>query len=914
LGFLDTESNSSANTCSNPNIMPSAIAATRLSSDAGLIPWADAHGYQLPPHSGRILLAIVMLNLAVAAPVCVIAADAGATTAKFIEKTCLECHDGETPEGGLNLRQLPWKLDSAETRQRWVLIYDRIAKHEMPPDADNAPDAQRDTLLANLADSLHEADLAEVRAQGRGPMRRLNRGEYEQNVRHLLALPTLDVRDILPEDRAANHSNKSAATLDITRVQLNAYLDAADVALRQAVASGIQPRDRRKYRALATKMFPKAVSHAGRESAFYAKNSKMIPLTMRDLNKLRESNAHDEEVEFALFRSAAWPYYGYPNDFIAAESGEYQVRFFARAVRQGRDFRLLSAPDPQPMTFRARQPSEADVSGDVRATGGIIDVQSDGEVYETSVQLKSGETLEYSLLGLPVPFPITSHGGPLYYDFPPMPADGHPGIAFRWIEITGPIDSQNWPPESHRVLFGDLPIRETDEQSQLRIEVVSENPQQDASRLFRRFAEDAARREVPNSSLQVYEQLIYEKLDDGFAEAMLAGYKAFLCSGHFLFLREPEAESDHEAIASRLSHLLWNSRPDQNLRRRAEASQLRNPELLRAETDRLIDDARFERFVKNFTDYWLDLKELDRDAPDIRLYPEYRGDDYLIESMGWETRAFVMATIRENLPVTTLVDSDFVMVNDRLARHYELPRVSGSTPRKVTLPAGSFRGGLLTQAAMLKVTANGTTTSPILRGAWVMDRIFGDPPPPPPASVPAVEPDIRGAATIREILKAHAADPSCAGCHSRFDPVGLALENFDILGGWRERYRSLGRGDEITGIDRAGHKYSYRVAAAVDSNGTLHDGTVFKTIDDLKQILARDSRQLARNLLQRLVTYATGTPVRFSDRREIELILDECEPAGYRVRDLLHGVIQNRLFVGETALEPPSNAITGPAQ
>ena len=884
------------------NLSTRAIAAVARPLRAG--PVFLAHVLSHPPLVGPLVTGL-FLFLAVVVSVPAAAADAEATVARLIENTCVECHQGPSAEGGLNLKQLSWALDAAETRRQWVVIHDRIAQHEMPPDEDALPPAQRGTLLVTLAAALHEADLVEVRAEGRGPMRRLNRGEYEENLRHLLHLPTLDVRDILPEDRAADHSNKSAATLDVTRVQLEAYLDAADVALRQAVASGVQPRAPRKYRALATKMFPKAVSHAGRESSFYAKNSKMIPLTLADLNRIRKDDTHDEAVEFALFRSAAWPYYGYPPDFVAAEAGEYRVQFAARAVRQGRDFRLSASPDPQPMTFRARQPSQADVSGDVRATGGIIDVQPDGEVYETSVLLKAGETIEYSLLGLPVPFPITSHGGPLYYDFPPLPAEGHPGIAFRWIEISGPIDSETWPPESHRVLFGDLPIRPADDGSQLRIEVVSANPRQDARALLARFAADAARREVPREALQVYEQLIYEQLDRGFAEAMLAGYKAFLCSRHFLFLEEPEA-SNHRAIASRLSHLLWNSRPDRRLRGYAEVKQLRDPARLRAETDRLIEDARFERFIENFTDYWLDLRQLDRDAPDIRLYPEYRGDDYLIESMGWETRAFVLATFRENLPVTTFVDSEFVMVNDRLARHYELPKVRGSTPRKVLLGEMSPRGGLLTQAAILKVTANGTTTSPVLRGAWVMDRIFGEPPPPPPTGVPAVQPDIRGATTIREILLAHAADPTCAGCHSRFDPVGLALENFDILGGWRDRYRSLEKGDEITGIDRAGHKYAYRVAAEVDSSGELRDGTTFETIDDLKQILAKEPRQLARNLLQRFVTYATGTPVRFSDRREIEAILDECKPAGYRVRDLLHGVIGNRIFLGEPGLDPNS--------
>jgi hypothetical protein len=321
--------------------------------------------------------------------------------------------------------------------------------------------------------------------------------------------------------------------------------------------------------------------------------------------------------------------------------------------------------------------------------------------------------------------------------------------------------------------------------------------------------------------------------------------------------------------------------------------------VLREEAERLIDDPRFEAFVDNFADCWLDLKELRRDAPDIRLYPEYRGDDYLIESMEWETRAFVAAVFRENLPVSTLVNSDFVMINDRLARHYDLPKVQGSAIRKVMLPEGSPRGGIVTQAAVLKLTANGTTTSPVVRGVWVVDRILGDPPPPPPPGVPAVEPDIRGATTIREILRAHTADKTCAGCHTRFDPIGHGLENFDVMGAWRDRYRSLVKGDEITGVDRAGHKYSYRVASAVDPSGRLRDGRTFQDVFELKGVLASEPRKIARNLLHRFVAYSTGTPVRFSDRRELEAILDECQPNGYRVRDLILGLVRNRIFVGE---------------
>jgi hypothetical protein len=821
---------------------------------------------------------------------------------EFVSTHCLECHRGELAESGLDLSRVPFDLQAGQGRLLWVKIYDRIDSGEMPPDKGAIEAEVRQQFLARLQEALHVADYAEVQLAGRGSMRRLNRREFELNLRELLHLPDLDVKDMLPEDREGERFNKTAETLDVTRVQLAAYLDATGVAVRQAVASGTKPVQAKRYHALATNMFPKAIDHAGRESTFYAKDSRMVPLTAGDLAKLRKEDRHDPEMEVAIFRSASWPYYGYPEGFLAEHEGRYRVRFFARAVRQVRDFRLLPAFEPVPMTFRARQPSKADVSGDVRAVGGLLDIQPEGQVYETSVLLSQGETFEYSLLGLPVPFPITSHGGPLYYDFPPMPEAGHPGVAFSWLEITGPVPPSTWPPESHRALFGDLRLEDcTDGNSDLPVEVLSTNPASDARRLLRDFAQRAARRPVSETALKPYERLIDSELEGGasFTEAMLAGYQAFLCSSHFLFLHEPGGAADQYDIAARLSHFLWNSRPDATLLELAEHGELRNQEVLRAQIDRMIADERIDNCVDNFTDYWLDLKNIQRDLPDLRLYPEYRSDDYLIQSMERETQAFFRALLRENLPVTTLVDADFVWINDRLAKHYELPPVIGSAIRKVSIPSDNPRGGLLTQAAILKVTANGTTTSPITRGAWIVDRILGDPPPPPPDKVPAIEPDLRGATTIREQLAQHARAAECAGCHARFDPVGFALENFDVLGGWRDRYRSLEKGDEITGIDRAGHRYSYRVANSIDAAGQLRSGESFQDIVELKRLLRTQARQLARNLLQRFTIYATGTPVRFSDRREIEAILNRRAADDYCVGDLLKDFVASPIFLNE---------------
>ncbi|HIE99826.1 MAG TPA: DUF1592 domain-containing protein [Fuerstia sp.] len=828
---------------------------------------------------------------------------------------CFDCHNEETSEGGLNLDSLSFELSDRNIRKRWVRIHDRIVQGEMPPDRDGLPVDQRTSLVMTLATSLHAADGKEVAATGRGPMRRLNRDEYQQNLRDVLALPTLDIRDMLPEDREGHRFNKTTDTLDISRVQLTAYLEAAEAALLKAMASGIEAPASSTYRAVGRRLFSQTATFGNREAMFFARDSKAI-----DSEQLAES-PDDETIEMALFRSAHWPYYGYPQGFVARLPGEYRVRFSARAVVQLPGFELAPATLPVPMTFRARKPSGADVSGDVRATGGLMDIQPDRADYETTVHLREGETFEYSLLGLPVPLARNVDGGPPTYRYPPFPDEGQPGVAFQWLEIEGPLSPAAWPPPSHRVLFGDLPICAVENDSGLSVGVVSEKPQQDVRRLMRRFVDRAARQPVADDTLQTFVRLISSRLEQGrpFAEAMLAGYKAFLCSGHVLYLHEPLSlhnersvhgphSNIHYAIASRLSHFLTNTRPDPRLMDSAEASQLRDVDVLSQETNRLIEGAGFERFVRNFTDYWLNLRQIHRDEPDVRLYPEYRFDAYLVESMERETREFFTAMVRENLPVSVLIDTDFAYVNDRLAQHYQLPPVSGSALQKVILPADSPYGGLLTQAAILKVTANGTTTSPVVRGAWIMERLIGQPPPPPPASVPAVEPDIRGAKTIRELLDLHTKSESCANCHARFDPVGLALENFDILGGWRTRYRSLGQGEKVTGIDRAGHDFEYTLSSSVDASGTLRDGRRFRNLHELKKLLSADPRQLAQNLLQQFTVYATGTPVRFSDRAEIDRILDVLATNGYRTGDLLRAMVQSRIFLGPVEHESVSNA------
>jgi hypothetical protein len=258
-----------------------------------------------------------------------------------------------------------------------------------------------------------------------------------------------------------------------------------------------------------------------------------------------------------------------------------------------------------------------------------------------------------------------------------------------------------------------------------------------------------------------------------------------------------------------------------------------------------------------------------------------------------EALLFFDEVLKNDLSLTNFVASDFTMLNGRLARHYGIPGVTGQEFTKVKLPPGSHRGGVLTMAAVLKVTANGTTTSPILRGAWVLDRILGTPPPKPTVDVEAVEPDIRGAKTIREQLAKHRALAECAGCHKKIDPPGFALESFDVIGGWRDYYRSVGKGEPAV---VNGRTMRYKKGPAVDPADELPDGSKFANVDEFKRLLLKDRDQLARALTEKLLTYATGAAPAKSDRAEIDAIVGKVRDREYGFRSLVHEVVRSKVF------------------
>jgi hypothetical protein len=298
----------------------------------------------------------------------------------------------------------------------------------------------------------------------------------------------------------------------------------------------------------------------------------------------------------------------------------------------------------------------------------------------------------------------------------------------------------------------------------------------------------------------------------------------------------------------------------------------------------MLNDARSETFVSEFTDQWLMLHEIDSTTPDGDLYPEY--DDVLHHTLVQESHAFVNELIAHNLPVKNVVDSDFTFVNSRLARHYNIAWPGGNGIQRVKLDPSHRRGGVITHASVLKVTANGTTTSPIVRGVWMLEKIMGQHVPPPPANVPAVEPDIRGATTIRDELEKHKELDSCAACHVKTDPPGFALETYDVIGGWRENYRAIS--------DTRNKKWIEGLP--VDASHEFVSGEAFDDIDGMKMILVQHPDRIARSLAMHLTTYSTGAAPTFADRQTLDAIVAATKSSNYGVRSLVHEVIQSPLF------------------
>jgi mono/diheme cytochrome c family protein len=840
----------------------------------------------------------------------------------FLEKHCHACHDANQQTGGLNLADLKLDLANQDNFERWVKIHDRIESGEMPPKKRARPAADEQAgALASLRQSLVQAEKARLDSEGRTAVRRLTRAEYENTIRDLFDMPGIALQGNLPADGSAHGFDKNNEALDISHVNMAKYVEAADHVLDLAIATRPNAPTVQKRRI--------SLANRGGFIAHILMNGDGVLLKDKkpdpafppageqphiDLGAHERIGTFDSGSSVGLFRHEDESVSPYFIEHVTVYPGLYRVRTSLWSFGWDKG-QVLPARGTE-----AARLSVVQLTGDGRGGQhpsyvlGYYDAPSlTSKEHELVTWLNHNELIGFNTASLA---PIAN-----YNRKGRAMAFMGPGIACDWLDIEGPLHDV-WPPRSHRLLFGDLPLVEFKAadrpgvraplRKQVRqlgparnrpdpanglFTVQSHEPLVDAERLLADFLPKAFRRPVDRQVCQQYVAKAAERLKAGdcFETAMRWAYRAALCSPDFLYLVEPIGRLDDHALACRLSYLFWNSKPDEQLTKLAGAGKLHEPAVMRGEVERLLKDARSQRFVEDFLGQWLKLRQIAANDPDRKLYPEF--SPYLQDSMVAETRAYFRELLDKNLDATHVVRSDFVMINEKLAKHYGIAGVSGASIRRVELPKSCPRGGFLTQAAVLKVTANGTTTSPVPRGAFVMARILGQPPDPPPPNIPAVEPDVRGASTIREQLDKHRSNASCASCHAKIDPPGFALESFDVIGGFRTRYRSIGDGDKAErGAIDPFIGISFKLGPAVDASGALADGRKFSGITEMQALLASNPERLLNNLARQFAVYSTGRAVAFGDRDEIASIVAKTQKNGGGIRTLLHELVQSALF------------------
>ncbi len=872
--------------------------------------------------------------------------------APFFTKHCTECHDADSKKGGLDLTTLPPATSSAENFARWVKVHDHIASGDMPPQKKTRPaPADVQAITRSLSDTLIAAERTRLAGEPRTGVRRLTRAEYESTVRDLFAMPGIRLQDLLPADGSAHGFDKNSDALDISHVNLAKYVEAADHTLNVAIATQPEaPKAELLRLSLAGNYGPNLMLMSG--DAVLLRDKKLDPLVPPAGEYPHAGHGQHEQLglfsrmsSVGVFRheDESWnPYYQH---FATLYPGRYKVRasFWSMTWDKGQ---ILPARGVEAARLSIVQFNENGRGGGHPSTvlGYYAAPSIESQVHEETVWLNYKESFGFNTASLA---PVVLYRVGTWGQKDRTMGFTGPCIVNDWLEVEGPLHDV-WPPRSHRALFGDLPLTEfkaaehkdvrPPPRSPLRQEIIgarnkpekvaglwtpqSTQPLVDADRLLARFLPKAFRRPVAAEVRKEYVAKVEARLQAGdcFETAMRWAYRAALCSPDFLYLVEPSAGdtpvpqsqasksavtkpstgdksvslTDH-ALATRLAYFLWNSMPDDTLLALAAKGTLHEPKTLREQTERLLKDPKSQRFVEDFLGQWLKLRAIAANDPDKKLYPEF--NPYLQDSMVAETRAYFRELLEKNLAATYLVKSDFAMLNEKLAKHYGISGVSGPEIRRVALPPGSPRGGFLTQAAILKITANGTTTSPVPRGAFVMARLLGKEPEPPPANVAAVEPDVRGTTTIREQLAKHRDNATCAACHANIDPPGFALESFDVIGGFRERYRSIGDGDPAPrgSIDpRIG--ISFKLGPKVDASGSLADGRKFADINEFQSLLAGSPTLLLKNLAQQLTIYGTGRPLAFSDREALDSLVARTEKQGGGIRTLLHELVQSQLF------------------
>jgi hypothetical protein len=674
---------------------------------------------------------------------------------QFMEEHCFACHGYGSQEGGLAIDEL-LNASVADHAKNWESIVRKLVTRQMPPLGEPRPeDADYNKIVSQLAAELDRHAAQQPNPGRTDTFRRLNRTEYQNAIRDLLALD-VDVTQLLPGDEAS-HGFDNITVTNLSPVLLDRYVSAAQKISQLAIGEHTEQAAEKTYRV--------------RPDVTQDTHIPGTPIGTRGGAVIEHNFPQDGEYEIQthLMRDR--------NEELEGLRDEHQLEVILDQNRVG----LFEVERPRSGSDKS---VDANLTTRVKVTAGPHDV---GVVF-----LKMSNSLLET-----VRQPLNVHFN--FYRHPRI------GPAIYQVTIRGPFQgSAPADTPSRRQVFVCYPQQEGEEV-------------QCAERILLNLMRRAYRRQVTSADLESPMKLFHEgNQAGGFDAGIERALSAVLVNPHFLFRieRDPEGIPAGTAyhvspteLASRLSFFLWSSIPDDELLELAAAGELQKPDVLESQIKRMLADDRANSLIENFTGQWLYLRNLDSVVPDNRLFPDF--DDNLRQALRRETELFVESIIREDRSVLDLINADYTYLNERLAKHYGIPHVYGSRFRRVSLDEASHRGGLLRHGSILTVTSYATRTSPVLRGNWVLANLLGSPPPPPPPDVPELEENtVSASLTVRQRLEQHRANETCARCHNLIDPVGFALENFDAVGRWRETDNdepisatgSLADGTEFVGV------------------------------------------------------------------------------------------------------------------
>lgn len=750
---------------------------------------------------------------------------------KMLMQYCTGCHNDRLKTAGMSV--VPLDADNLQANQAtWEKILRRVSLGEMPlRGAPRPPKERLDQFTHWLAGTL-DAQAAAKPNPGRATIRRMNRTEYANAVRDLLALDVDFTKDMPADDTGYGFDN-IADVLTVSPTLMDRYITVAGKVARMATGQASRRVITTDYKV------PKDLFVNGFGVASYNERANdNLPLDSRGGGSFKFYVPYDATYTIQVFLNANTSEEGEINPLNRYET-KVPLKAGLRIIGASFPKRLALDEQVVPKTvLGAREPAATPVPIP-------LDVSVDGARVKqlTVASVATGPNVSQSFYLRDV----------------------------MQISVVGPYDIKGpGDTASRRKIFICRPSAELSEQAC-------------ATKILSNLARHAYRRPVAAADVAPLMKIYAEgRKGASFDQGIEASLEAILVSPSFLFMRETDPAkaapgavhriSDVE-LATRLSFFLWSSIPDDQLLAVAEKNQLHKPDILKRQVARMLADPRAKALTDNFAGQWLYLRRLEYQKPDRRAFPDF--DIRLRNAMQTETEMFFDGVVRDNRPALDFLSSDYTYVNQRLAEHYGIPGVYGTTFRKVKLDPALHRGGLLGQGSVLTVTSYNNRTSVVLRGKWILDNILAAPPPPPPPNVPTLNEAKNGKTlTVRQQMELHRANPVCASCHTKMDPLGLALENYDAVGKWRAGY----------------------AGQALDVSAVMPDGTKFEGPKGLQGILLSRKDQFIEAMTERLMTYALGRGVESYDMPAVRSVRDQAAKDDYRMQTIILGIVQSVPF------------------